>query len=98
MKQAAPRRIRLWLVRHAQPLSVTVRLRAQEGQIIIDICDDGNGLANPRGRVSGGIDNMKTRARLISARFTIGPGRANRGTTVTVHLPFATVPDTGSAE
>jgi len=85
-------------VRHAQPLSVTVRLRAQEGQIIIDICDDGNGLANPRGRVSGGIDNMKTRARLISARFTIGPGRANRGTTVTVHLPFAAVPGTGSAE
>jgi signal transduction histidine kinase len=32
---------------------------------------------------------MKTRARLISARFTIGPGHNNRGTVVRVVLPIA---------
>jgi signal transduction histidine kinase len=78
-------------VRHAQPMTITVRLRVEDGQIAIDITDDGKGLAKPRGRTSGGIDNMKTRARLISARFSIGPGRANHGTTVTVHLPAAPV-------
>ena len=31
---------------------------------------------------------MKTRARLISARFAIGPGRNNHGTLVGVHLPL----------
>ncbi|RVJ26841.1 sensor histidine kinase [Sinorhizobium medicae] len=75
-------------VRHAQPLAITVRLRAEAKQLALEITDDGRGLARSRGRVGGGIDNMKTRARLISAKFVIGPGRNNRGTTVTVSLPL----------
>lgn len=79
-------------VRHAQPMAITVRLRVEEGQIAIDVSDDGCGIARNRGRIGGGIDNMKTRARLISAKCTIGPGRGNRGTTVTVLLPLAAPP------
>lgn len=75
-------------VRHAQPLAITVRLRLEAGQLAIEVSDDGRGLARARGRIGGGIDSMKTRARLISAKFTIGPGRENRGTTVTVQLPL----------
>lgn len=75
-------------VRHAQPLAVTVRLRAEAKQLALEVTDDGRGVARSRGRVGGGIDNMKTRARLISAKFAIGPGRNNRGTTVTVSLPL----------
>ncbi len=80
-------------VRHAQPLALTVRLRVQDGQVAMDITDDGRGIARQRSRVGSGIDNMKTRARLISARCTIGPGRGNRGTTVTVLLPPAVATD-----
>ncbi|MDF1632645.1 sensor histidine kinase [Mycoplana sp. MJR14] len=73
-------------VRHAQPMSITVRLRVANGQVEIETTDDGNGLTDRRRRIGGGIDNMKTRARLISAKFALGPGRGNRGTTVTVQL------------
>ncbi|WP_026621139.1 signal transduction histidine kinase (plasmid) [Ensifer sp. WSM1721] len=75
-------------VRHAQPLAITVRLKVEAGQLAIEIADDGYGIARHRGRIGGGIDNMKTRARLISAKFTIGPGRNNCGTMVAVSLPL----------
>ncbi|MFB2552824.1 GAF domain-containing sensor histidine kinase [Ensifer soli] len=73
-------------VRHARADSITVRLSLRGEGISIEVSDDGCGLAKPRRRAGGGIDNMKTRARLISARFTIGPGRDGRGTTVGVQL------------
>lgn len=75
-------------VRHAQPMAITVRLRIEEGQLALEVSDDGRGIAKQRGRLGSGIDNMKTRARLISARCTIGAGRGNRGTAVTVFLPL----------
>ena len=75
-------------VRHAQPMAVTVRLSTGDGRLAIEIADDGRGVTKTRGRIGGGIDNMKTRARLISARFAIGPGRNNHGTLVGVHLPL----------
>ncbi|MBB4480649.1 signal transduction histidine kinase [Rhizobium etli] len=76
-------------VRHAAPLAIMVRLEADKEQLSIEISDDGTGLSKVRGRIGGGIDNMKTRARLISARFTTGPGPNNRGTAVRVVLPLA---------
>jgi signal transduction histidine kinase len=76
-------------VRHAAPIAITVRLEADEDRLSIEIADDGTGLARTRGRIGGGIDNMRTRARLISARFAIGPGPNNRGTVVRVVLPLA---------
>ncbi|OAP40125.1 ATPase [Sinorhizobium glycinis] len=75
-------------VRHAQPSAITVKLRLEAGQLAIEISDDGRGFPKARGRIGGGIDSMKTRARLISAKFAIGPRRDNRGTMVTVLLPL----------
>jgi signal transduction histidine kinase len=75
-------------VRHAAPLAVMVRLEIGDDRLSIEIADDGTGLAKARGRIGGGIDNMKTRARLISARFTTVPGYNNRGTVVRVVLPL----------
>lgn len=74
-------------VRHAQAQSVTVELRVLDGHIVLEVRDDGIGLVRQRSRAGGGIDNMKTRARLISARFAAGPGRDNRGTAISVVLP-----------
>lgn len=76
-------------VRHAAPLAITVRLAADEDRLVIEISDDGSGHAETRKRIGGGIDNMQTRARLISARFTIASGPNNRGTVVRVVLPLA---------
>jgi signal transduction histidine kinase len=80
-------------VRHAAPLSILVRLEADDGRLVIEIADDGSGQAKTRKRIGAGIDNMQTRARLISARFTIASGPDNRGTVVRVVLPLAALND-----
>ena len=79
-------------VTHAQATTISVRLLAAKGQISIAVCDNGKGITKRRTRVGSGIDNMKTRARLISARFALAAGPAssgagNSGTVVTVVLP-----------
>lgn len=76
-------------VRHAVPHSIMVRLEADDDRLVIEIADDGSGQAKTRKRIGAGIDNMQTRARLISARFTIASGPDNRGTVVRVVLPLA---------
>lgn len=72
-------------VRHGHANHITVTLRGRPDGISIEVSDDGIGIVKPR-RGSGGIDNMKTRARLISARFSILDGRTS-GTVVAIHLP-----------
>ncbi len=76
-------------VRHAHAVSLDVRLRASSSSVIIEVTDDGRGLSRGARGDGGGIDNMMTRARLISARFTIGTNRQGEGTTVRVQLPLS---------
>ena len=77
-------------VRHAHATSLDVRLRASSTAVIIEVSDDGRGLTRGAKGEGGGIDNMMTRARLISAKFTIGANREGEGTTVRVQLPLPT--------
>lgn len=74
-------------IRHAQADHITVTLRGRADGISIEVSDDGIGIVKPRRRSGSGIDNMKTRARLISARFSIIDGRGKSGTIVAIHLP-----------
>lgn len=74
-------------IRHAQASTIVVHLKAAEGAVTIDVIDDGLGLGNARRASGGGIENMKTRARLISARFAVKAADASRGTLVSVSLP-----------
>lgn len=74
-------------VRHGQPDHITVTLSGKPDGISIEVCDDGIGIAKLRRRNGSGIDNMKTRARLISARFAILDARDASGTIVAIHLP-----------
>ena len=73
--------------RHAQAGHILVRLRSQALGVVIEVSDDGRGMTRPQRRSGGGIDNMMTRARLISAKFTLGPCREGKGTVVRVQLP-----------
>jgi signal transduction histidine kinase len=79
-------------IRHGQPETVLVRiLRAEQGLLSIEVIDDGCGIPPtpaPGGDRSHGIDNMKTRARLISARLEIGRGASGIGTVVRLSLPL----------
>jgi signal transduction histidine kinase len=79
-------------VSHAQAAAVRVELSVARSQLSVTVEDDGIGSARPRRHGGSGIDNMRTRARLISARFVMAAGRDSRGTQVTVTLPAP--PDT----
>jgi signal transduction histidine kinase len=76
-------------VAHAQAghLAVAMRAEAMRAEAMeLTVTDDGRGLPK-RLRRGSGIDNMKTRAKLISARFAIQPGPGGRGTQVALTLP-----------
>jgi signal transduction histidine kinase len=75
-------------VHHAQASEVRVELSVVRGQFRIVIEDDGIGHARSRSQSGGsGIGNMRTRARLISARFLMTGGPGGRGTRVALSLP-----------
>lgn len=75
-------------VSHAGAASVTVGLALEEGALLLTVTDDGIGLGTARRRGGAGIDNMRTRARLVGARFSIGPGPGRRGTELRLLLPL----------
>ncbi len=79
-------------IRHAQASSIEVQLKASDSALTIEVMDDGVGLGNARRLSGGGIENMRTRARLISARFAIKAKAETGGTLVSVSLPIAAKP------
>ncbi|MFS8047455.1 GAF domain-containing protein [Rhizobium sp. BR 314] len=83
-------------IRHAQASSIEVQLKASGNALTIEVMDDGLGLGNARKLSGGGIENMKTRARLISARFAIKAKAATGGTLVSVSLPITAKPSEGA--
>lgn len=74
-------------VHHAEAARIEVRMSANAGQLSLTVSDDGKGIAKKRRRLGSGIDNMKTRARLISARWTLAAGLGGTGTRVGITLP-----------
>ena len=76
-------------VSHAGARRIVMRLSAARGQIVLTVTDDGRGLGGARRQDGMGIDNMRTRARLIGARFGLGAGPGGSGTTVRVALALA---------
>jgi signal transduction histidine kinase len=73
-------------VGHAGARSIVVRLSATPRQIALSVTDDGKGLDGARRRGGTGIDIMRTRARLVGARFSLGAGEDGTGTVVRVAL------------
>ncbi len=71
-------------VRHAAGGAVSVCLRAGDGEVRIEVVDDGPGL--PEGFVAGvGISSMRERAAELGGSCTVE--RRDRGTSVTARLP-----------
>ncbi len=85
-------------VRHSGARHVEVRISLSGSDLAVRIADDGTGLPRHRARRGSGIDSMRTRARLVSARLRIAAGRAGTGTEVTVELPAASAAASAAAE
>jgi signal transduction histidine kinase len=75
-------------IRHAHGDRIDVFLRATERSVGVEIRDNGQGLSSTVRRAGGGINNMRTRARLISARFEICANQDGSGTAIRVALPL----------
>ncbi len=81
------------VIRHAGATLVTVHLKEAAGRIILEVKDNGRGIApeeisNP---TSMGLLGMKERAGLLGGAFKIGAAPGSRGTLVTVSIPIRTV-------
>jgi two-component system, NarL family, sensor histidine kinase UhpB len=73
------------VARHARASRVEVSLRREDGQVVLRVSDDGQGLPLSAMRSSHGIRGMRERAMLIGARLTLS--NAGRGTDVVLQVP-----------
>lgn len=73
--------------RHADASSVDVRVSTTAGgAAVLEVVDDGGGIASDRGRGIG-LTSMRERAEELGGRLEIGPGRDGRGTRIGLELP-----------
>jgi signal transduction histidine kinase len=78
------------VVRHARAQSVFVRVRVEPAAFILEIQDDGRGVANPAEKMAGsrnGLRNMSKRMEEIGGQFEINPAPAG-GTVIRLTVPL----------
>jgi signal transduction histidine kinase len=76
-------------VRHAKPTVINVSVRGEPPNLLLEVTDNGSGIAEPQ-LVSGdgfGLSSMRARAEKLGAQFDVrtAPGR---GTSIVVRLPL----------
>jgi signal transduction histidine kinase len=76
-------------VRHAKPTVIRVDVRWEPPNVVLEITDDGSGIANPQlaSRDGFGLSNMRGRAEKLGAQFEVRTA-ASRGTSIIVLLPI----------
>ena len=81
-------------VRHAKPTVVSVSLRWDAPNLVLEVTDNGSGIANAEGacREGFGLSNMQARAANLGAQFEVRTA-ADRGTSIVVRLPASEASD-----
>jgi signal transduction histidine kinase len=81
------------VVRHSGARRACVRVRADRGELVLEVTDDGSGTPAPRdGGV--GLANMRERAEELGGRLEVA-GRPAAGTRVVAHLPAGAMRSAG---
>ncbi|MGH8890675.1 MAG: sensor histidine kinase [Acidothermaceae bacterium] len=75
-------------VRHSQCTACVVAIRAERAWLVLEICDDGTGLA-PTATPGVGLQSIRDRASEVGGRLEVAD-RAGGGTVVRARLPLAT--------
>ncbi len=79
-------------VKHAGASRVTIRVRAADRVVRIEVIDDGRGLGGEHARAAGhGLANMRARAARVGARLDIAD--RNPGVRVSLELPLELEPE-----
>jgi signal transduction histidine kinase len=75
--------------RHAQATRVNIMIEEEEGEFVIEVRDNGRGIAEDKniGSQSLGLMGMRERAQLVGGRIEI-TGVAGKGTVLTVRVPI----------
>ena len=81
------------VVRHAKATAAWVRVRVEGGAFVVEIEDNGRGLADPDApSVRNGLKNMRKRMEDVGGKFEIGRGAENGARVrLTVPLPKSTM-------
>jgi signal transduction histidine kinase len=75
-------------IRHAKPTVISVDVRWEPPNVVLEVKDNGSGIANPQLATGGfGLSNMRARAEKLGAQFDLRTA-SSRGTSVVVHLPI----------
>jgi signal transduction histidine kinase len=75
--------------RHAKPTVIGVNIRCHPPNLVLEVTDNGSGMADPQAasREGFGFSNMRARADNIGAHLEIRSSMGS-GTTIVVHLPL----------
>ncbi len=73
--------------RHAKARQVVIDARLEDGQLIIDIRDNGRGFQKNGAEGGYGLRNMRDRARLLGGELKIA-SNLGKGTTITLAIPM----------
>ncbi|MEX0346692.1 MAG: ATP-binding protein [Rhizobiaceae bacterium] len=74
-------------VNHGKCRSIKVTIHERSGGIEVKVTDDGPGPAKDWNKSTGGLDNMRVRAALISASISFVQDEESTGTSVVILLP-----------
>ncbi len=80
------------VIKHAGPCEVSVSLSERNGEVSLQVSDNGAGLPPGQGQVNGGglgLISMKERARLVKGTLAI-ESQPGAGTTIRLRVPQAT--------
>jgi signal transduction histidine kinase len=87
-------------LRHAKASSIRLTIRAEEGNLVLEIVDDGVGIAPRTGadkRSPHGLLGIRERANAMGGSCTIGRGPGGKGTEVRVSVPVARIREAAGA-
>jgi signal transduction histidine kinase len=73
------------VVKHAGPAAARVRVAYAQGEVVVEVADDGPGVAAADGAGSG-IAGMRERVAAVGGELAAGPGPGG-GFTVRARLP-----------
>ena len=77
-------------VRHAMPTVINVSLCCDSSKLVLEVADNGSGIANPQAacREGFGLSNMQARAKNLGAQLDVRTS-AGRGTSIVVRMPIS---------
>src|ERR1700736_4631211 len=77
-------------VRHAMPMVINVSLCCDSSKLVLEVADNGSGIANPQAacREGFGLSNMQARAKNLGAQLDVRTSAA-RGTSIVVRMPIS---------